>query len=215
MRPQSRSASSIHATIQMPKNTKWSPRTQMNIRNGQTLFETLVGHACRTLRGDTVAGRHPCASKSEASSLQNERFNTSSEIVTRHVSQTSVSSSQRRASSLQNEHFVRDVLKKYPQVKREALLKRTHKQPCQQLGIPGPLKTPIPMAWRHLPPPNVPTSQFPAPATKIKLQLPHLQQAQSAAPTTKSYYSTSHLLVFSKSCTTPHTMPHIWDDFDT
>ena len=96
------------------------------------------------------------SSKTHASSLQSERlYETSSKSHT---------------SSLQNKHFVRDFLQKSSRNPHRT----THiKQPCQAVSRFQPLQTtpahmPIPMSQPHSPP-QLATSRFPAPATKLSV----------------------------------------------
>ena len=94
--------------------------------------------------------------------------------VTRQVSKTSVSfetssKTHMSKSAKLNERFARGFLQK----SSGKLHRSTHiKQPCQAVSRFQPLQTtpahtPIPMSQRHSPPPQLTTSRFHAPATKL------------------------------------------------
>ena len=84
----------------------YSSRTLVGHSSRTLLWDILVGHYCGTLLWDTLVG-HSCGTL-----LRDTLFTK----VNRHVSRTSVSyetSSESHMSSLQNEHFARDLSQKH------------------------------------------------------------------------------------------------------
>ena len=139
---------------------------------GTLLWDTLVCHS----RGTLLRGT-PKVSKSQPSRLQNERF-VRDFLKNAHFDQNSRINPPKRS--------VRDCLQKSRvQVSNTSISYETSshagspigahthiKQPCQAVSRLHPLETmpahmPIPMPRRHSPPPQLATSRFPAPATKI------------------------------------------------
>ena len=169
------------------------------------LLDTLVGHSCRTLLWDTLVGHsdtllgHFNSAKrafrtrfppkfTRQYSNQNERFARdflkNSRFDPAKLSHETSSKSHMSRSPKGAEHFVRDFLQK-----SSGNPHSTHiKQPCQEVSRFQPLPTtpahtPIPMSQRHSPPPQLVTSQFPAPDTK-NLRV-HMSHTHSTAPATK------------------------------
>ena len=173
------------AWFALPSGTAPRKRTSHQGRpnpNGTATSRTSCRH---TICPHTTSVLRETSSKSHAYSLQNEHF-------VRDFQQSHVKSPKRAfrtrlpqklpCQSLQNERFVRDFLQKSSGNTHRS----THiTHPCQealsrfQSLQTTPAHTPIPMSQRHSPLPQLTTSRFPAPATKLP------QRAQSTAPATK------------------------------